>query len=289
MSKIFDALRRSEFPGVEGFAPAGSEALQMSEPAIPPPLMEPEPEPDPLPGSAMRSPGARSATLRISALAPIFPFDQQHSAASEQYRIIRTKILHHPNKPRVLVVSSPRSGDGKTITSINLAASLALKPDLSVLLVDADLRRSSVGDLLGIPPGPGLTDLLAGHIAFDEALVRVEQFPNLWVLTGGTRVNNPAELLDSPNWRAVLDHIKSSFDYTILDATPVAAVADYELVQHACDGVLLVARPDHTDRQACAKALATVPKQKLIGAVLNCVEDWFLFNTHGYGYYRNEK
>src|SRR5882762_5397877 len=92
----------------------------------------------------------RIVSLRVSALAPILPFSEEvHSTASEQYRIIRTKILHYPSKPRLIVVSGACTGDGKTITSINLAASLSLKANVAVLLVDTDLRRPRIAELLG--------------------------------------------------------------------------------------------------------------------------------------------
>jgi Mrp family chromosome partitioning ATPase len=71
----------------------------------------------------------------------------------------------------------------------------------------------------------------------------------------------------------------------IVDATPVAAVADYALVQAACDGVVMVVRQDHTERTPLNNAFRVVPKDKLLGVVLNCVENWFLWKTHGHGYY----
>ena len=104
--------------------------------------------------AATKTEPVRHAALRISALAPMFPLDEAHPSASEQYRIIRTKIMQHLAEPRVIVVSSPASGDGKTITSINIAACLALKPDTSVLLVDGDLRRPMISNLLGLPEAP---------------------------------------------------------------------------------------------------------------------------------------
>lgn len=75
----------------------------------------------------------------------------------------------------------------------------------------------------------------------------------------------------------------------ILDAPPVATVADYELLQLTADGVIIVARPDHSERNSCLKAIGAVPKEKLIGIVLNCVEDWFLWRSAPYGYYSREQ
>jgi capsular exopolysaccharide synthesis family protein len=231
----------------------------------------------------------RVAALQVSALAPVFPFEDLHSQAAEQYRMIRTKILHHPLQPRAIVVTSPTSGDGKTVTAINLAAVLALKKDTRVLLVDADLRRRDVHRVLGIPEKPGLADVLSGAMPLEESIVRLEQFPNLWVLPAGSGNRNPAELLESRRWREVIGDCRQRFTHVVIDATPIAAVTDFELIQLACDGVVLVVRPDHTNRGACHKALEAVVKEKMIGTVLNCVEEWFLWKPQGYGYYYSSR
>jgi capsular exopolysaccharide synthesis family protein len=216
----------------------------------------------------------------------VFPFEDLHSQAAEQYRIVRTKITQHPLQPRSIVVSSASSGDGKTVTAINLAAVLALKQDFQVLLIDADLRRREVSKVLGIPEQPGLTSVLKGECPLDDALIHLQQFPNLFILPGGVTDRNPAELLASPRWREVMLETRQRFHYVVVDATPMTAVADFDLVQVACDGIVLVVRPDHTDRKTFTKVLETVPKDKLIGTVLNCVEDWFLYKTQNYGYYK---
>lgn len=225
-------------------------------------------------------------SLRVSALTPVFPFfEESQSAAAEQYRIIRTKILHSPKRPRFVVVSSPSSGDGKTITSINIAASLSLKENTSVLLVDADLRRPMVAELLGIPNAPGIADVLAGQATLDSAMVHVHEFPNLSILPAGDAHQRATELLHSQRWPGIIEQFRTKFDVVIMDATPVAVVADYELLQHVAEGVIIVVRPDHSDRKACFTALQSVPKEKFIGIVLNCVENWLLSKSYDYGYY----
>jgi protein-tyrosine kinase len=227
----------------------------------------------------------RIVRLSASALAPIFPFDGEHYAAAEQYRIIRTKIWHGPKKPHVVVVSSSSSGDGKTVTSINIAASLALKEDSRVLLVDGDLRHPLVSEALGIPIGSGLSEVLSGAVNLESAVVGAEQFPNLFILPAGNPGQSAAELLDSQRWHVLIEQIRVQFSNVIFDAPPIATVADYELLQLVCDGVIVVARPDHSDRRAFFNALEVVPREKLLGVVLNCIEDWWLWKTPVYGYY----
>jgi protein-tyrosine kinase len=224
--------------------------------------------------------------VQSSAQPPIFPFDAEYQEAAEQYRMIRTKLLHHPRKPRVIVMSSATSGDGKTVTSVNIAASLALKENSRVLLIDGDLRQPRVSEVLGIPDQPGLADVLSGAASFDSALVRIAQFPNLYVLPAGGARHAAAELLDSQAWRSLVERIRAEFTTGIVDAPPVALVADYELIQLVSDATILVVRPDHSDRSACLKALELIPKEKLIGIVLNCVENWWLWKAPGSTYYR---
>jgi Mrp family chromosome partitioning ATPase len=115
-------------------------------------------------------------------------------------------------------------------------------------------------------------------------LIQIEQFPNLHVLPAGEHCKNPVELLDSAAWRSLCAKLRESYKFIIVDSPPIAAVADYDLIQAACDGVIVVVRPDHTERHLCFKALGSVPKDKLTGVVLNCVEQWFLGRGYHYGY-----
>jgi protein-tyrosine kinase len=226
-------------------------------------------------------------TVRLDPGAPVLLFDDEHRKASEQYRMIRTRIVQHPLRPKVITVSSGSPGDGKTFNSINLAGVLSLKDDSRVLLVDGDLRRSSVAKTLGISESPGLGEVLRRTATLRSALVRVEGFPNLYVLPAGAPDDHPSELLDSPAWPALVDIFRSRFSYTIVDAPPVAAVADYALIQAPCDGVVLVVRQDHSNRAAFNKALEAVQPNKRIGVILNSSQDWWLAKTAGYYYYGN--
>jgi capsular exopolysaccharide synthesis family protein len=218
----------------------------------------------------------RTLSLRIPGKVHVLPFDGDHWEANEQYRIIRTRLLHHPRQPRMIVVSSAGAGDGKTVTAVNLAGALSLKTESKVLLMDADFRRSTIHTQLGLPKDPGLADVLRGACALEEALVQTEQLPNLCVLPSGESKGNPAELLDSTAWEALCARLRQMFRYVILDSPPIAAVADYDLIQAMCDGVVMVLRPDRTNRKQCKAALGLIPEDKLIGAVLNCVPNWFL-------------
>ncbi len=225
-------------------------------------------------------------SLKISASTPLLPFDTKSIRASEEYRMIRTKIFQHPLQPRMMVISSAGPADGKSITAVNLAGALSLKTEGKVLLIDGDIRRSSIATLLGVSETPGLTDLLAAKCALEDAIIHTEQLPNLYILPGGASQSNPAELLDSAAWVSLSARLRKQFRYIIVDSPPMQAVADYSLIQAVCDGVIVVVRPDHTARSVCEKALKSVPAEKMIGIILNCVEDWFLTKRDNYYGYR---
>jgi capsular exopolysaccharide synthesis family protein len=229
--------------------------------------------------------GIRITPLALAPSSPLLPFDNLHTHAAEQYRILRTKLAHHPKRPRMIVISSANPGDGKTFTAVNLAGVLSLMGDAKVLLMDADFRRSAIHTQLGLAEGPGLSEVVLGSCAFEEAVVQAEQFPNLHVLVNGKLQNmNPSELLDSHYWRALCQTARERYHYVILDSPPVAAVADYELIQMAADGMVLVVRLEQTNRSACFKAIETIPREKFLGVILNCAQPWFLHKAYAYEY-----
>jgi len=231
----------------------------------------------------------RTTPVEIKAGSPVFPFDGRDPRAAEQYRIIRTKILQFPRPLYIVAISSPQSGDGKSVTAVNVAGALALRNEISVLLIDADFRRSALAGLLDVPASPGLTEVLSGESSLEEAIMSLQiGVTKLYFLSAGRRTKNPAELLGSKRWALVCAEIRKRFDYCITDTPPVGVVADYDLVQPAADGVVVVARPDHTNRKHCLMALQSIPKEKLIGVITNCVPDWFLARpgSHDYSYYR---
>ena len=231
----------------------------------------------------------RTLGLHIPAPSPLLPFEDGQWLAGEQYRVLRTKIVQHSKQPRLIVVSSPAPGDGKSVSAINMAAALSLKSEARVLLVDADFRKSAIHGQLGLPQAPGLSEVLRGACSPEEALVNARELSNLYILCAGTPPANPVELLDSSPWPALCAKLRSLFRYVVIDSPPVAVVADFDLIQAPCDGVVLVVRPDHTDRRLLRKSLEIVAKPKLLGVVLNCVPDWLLARDTDAGYYYYSK
>jgi len=192
------------------------------------------------------------------------------SIAAEQYRLLRTRVARAENgRPcRAIIITSPNTGDGKSLTAANLAITMAHDPQQRVLLLDADLRRPSIHALFGISETPGLSDVLMGGAALDDALVTIAEH-RLTVLPSGLIPTQPAELLGSPGMRRVLDHLRTRFDRSLIDMPPVEPVADVAIASTMADGVLMIVRAGVTPKPAIERALAGVDGSKVLGLVLN--------------------
>jgi len=291
MSKVFEALQQLELDDnalSAEFSAEGNALLQ--QPVTPRELSaqthsaqtmtEPVPQAKAQPEEIPFTP--RVLPVRVAQGSPLLPFEPSFANVGEQYRIIRTKLAQHPLAPRVIAISSVDPGDGKTTTAVNVATVLALKTETRVLLVDCDLRRGQIGKLLGLPTSPGLTDVLSGANSLNEAVVQVKQFPSLYVLAGGTLLENPTEVLDSAGWRVLVTQLRKYFDYVILDTPPIGLIADSELIHEVSDGVILVVRPDSTTRSRCMSILATMSTKGLLGVILNGVTKAYAGSSNSY-------
>ncbi|HYN76532.1 MAG TPA: polysaccharide biosynthesis tyrosine autokinase [Lamprocystis sp. (in: g-proteobacteria)] len=197
--------------------------------------------------------------------------DSPKSDFAEAIRTIRTAVvlsgLDDPH--RVVLVTSSVPGEGKTTVAINLA--VALSQMERVLLVDADLRRSSVGLRLGLAAtAPGLSNLVAGTAAIDECIHQLEG-TNLHCLPAGLMPPNPLELLSSQRFRQTLEDLEQRYDRIVLDSAPAQAVSDALVLSRLCNAVIFVIRADATPRQLAQLAIKRLRRVEapLIGAVLN--------------------
>lgn len=217
----------------------------------------------------------------IEARPPILPF-QGGAGITDQYRLIRTKIVQHPHQPRVVMVTSPGPGDGKTVSAINVAGILSLAQESKVLLIGGDVN-SDVGALLGLPAtSAGLSNLLSGECTLQQCVVRAVQYPNLHILPCGPARPDMPELLDSPTWEAVIKYARNHFRYVVIDAPPCGLVSDYYLLEAVSDAVAVIVRQDFTNRRMLKNVLLEIPKSKFVGVLVNCYEDWLLWKRPDY-------
>uniref|UniRef100_UPI00160292F7 polysaccharide biosynthesis tyrosine autokinase n=1 Tax=Nocardioides stalactiti TaxID=2755356 RepID=UPI00160292F7 len=180
------------------------------------------------------------------------------AARTEAFRLLRTNLqfIDLDHRARVLVVTSAVPGEGKTMTSTNLAVALA-QTGRTVLIVDADLRRPRVASTLGVDPAIGLTTALVGKAQIEDA-IQVHEPSGLHVLASGAKPPNPTEILQSKVTHDLIRRLRQSYDMIIIDAPPLLPVADASVLSTLSDGCILVVRHGQTSRDQVAEAVNRV-------------------------------
>jgi succinoglycan biosynthesis transport protein ExoP len=193
--------------------------------------------------------------------------------AAEQYQNLRLKVerLQLARGVRVVAITSPGTNDGKTLTSINLAAALARGPGARVLLIDADLRRPSVAPQLGLSADVGgLSAALAdGSRGLADVVRQADGMPGLDVLAAGPPTHDVHELLRSPRFEQLLQDARASYDFVILDTPPLMPVCDAAVLSRFVDGLLVVVAAHETTRAQLGEALSLLDESKTLGLVFN--------------------
>jgi capsular exopolysaccharide synthesis family protein len=303
VSRIDEALRRTgqgrpdktfgDGQGVFVSAWRTEEEARSEEPAAAPPVVvapsvvaspaiaeEREWTPDPawtrdrmLPAEPQRTESGRSPVALSSkwrerlAVAP-----EANQMLVEQYRRLAA-TLHHAQSGsgiRVIMLTSASSDDGKTLTSVNLALVLSESYRRRVLLIDADLRRPSLGNVADVTNAPGLSEALKSPT--DTKLALLEVTPTLMLLPAGRPDPDPMGGLTSPRMRHILEEAASRFDWVILDAPPMGPMADASLLSQMVDGAVFVVRAGRTQYQLVQKAIDALGRERILGVVLNGAE-----------------
>jgi protein-tyrosine kinase len=193
-------------------------------------------------------------------------------AAEEAYRALRTRLLGLKSSQglRSLQLTSATPGEGKTMTAFNLAVCCARLQDMSVLLVDADIRGKGLTRTLALRPSPGLAEILSGQAEPEKAILAAG-IPNLYVLPSGESNIALAELFAHERWQKFLGSCHEAFKLIIVDSPPVLHFADNRLISASCDGVLMVVRAQQAKSDLLEKAAREVDARKLLGLVYNAV------------------
>jgi len=195
------------------------------------------------------------------------------SVAAEVYRSIRTAILYSRagGPPKTILITSGVSGEGKTVTAVNLAIAFAQIGE-KILLLDTDMRRSRCHEVFGMSNHLGLAEVLAGRRQLEE-VIKPTAVGGLSLLSAGTPPPNPSELLSSNKMREVLEKLSQDYAHVVLDSAPAMPVSDTIILSTMADGVVVVVGPDtskHFARTACMRLRGV--GAKLIGIVMNQVD-----------------
>ncbi|MFH0764102.1 MAG: CpsD/CapB family tyrosine-protein kinase [Candidatus Omnitrophota bacterium] len=206
----------------------------------------------------------------------IVSFHDPSSPIGEQYKILRTNIqtLRLTNNYKTFVVTSAINSEGKTVTSINLAITMA--HDLngkSVLIIDADMRKGAAAKYFGINRSPGLSEILKDEAGIDAVFVN-PGIDNLTVMPAGKTPRNPSELLNSKKMETLLNMLKPRFDYIFIDSPPVMPLTDACILGPLADGVILVIQAGRTQSDIVKHAETRLQQSraKILGYVMTNVE-----------------
>ncbi len=206
----------------------------------------------------------------------------------DAYRMLRTRVLQtmRDNNWTSVAVTGPASGCGKTLTSVNLAISLAMEVTNTVLLVDLDLRKPSIHEYFGYQPELGLSDYLLGDVPLHRILFS-PSIERLVVLPGREEIQNSSEMLRSPKMVALVTELKHRYPdrLVVFDLPPILAADDALAFAPYTDSMLLVAESGGTSRDDLQKALDLLKGSPVIGTVLNKAN----VTRGGYGYYQKQR
>ena len=213
---------------------------------------------------------------------------QPYSPIAEEYRRLKSIILRETKKDflNTIMITSATKGEGKSVTAINLAVTLAQAIDHSILFIDADIRNPRIHEYLGIECEYGLSDYLTSDMDISDVMINTG-IGKLVLIPAGKSVDNPLELLSSNKMKALIKEVKQRYKdrYVIIDTPPILSFAESITIGANVDGIVFVVKEGHAQKKMIEDALSLVKGLNLLGVVFNNVE---VTNLHGrYSRYYN--
>lgn len=280
MSRVYEALQRSQGDNpsasplvpeeTETAAVAGSEASLATS--------------QPVDANWLKVPAERVLHPTPSPEQRLVALSEPEGTGAEMFRVLATRLAHMQNKRRLhkLLITSSVVDEGKSVVSANLALTLARRPNERVLLIEADLRRPTVSELFSSSPLRGISEWNDGKLPIADALYQIGDLP-LWLLAAGRPLDEPLPLLESDRFAKMLESVSASFDWVLMDSTPMLPMADSTSLSRLSDGVLVVVREGFTRRKILNKAVESIEKSKLLGMVFNQASMLNIDYDHYYG------
>ncbi len=205
-----------------------------------------------------------------------YVLDNPRSPASEALRTIRTNIEFTPSehKSKIIVLTSTVPNEGKTVVTANLATVLGMG-EKKCIVVSCDLRRPELHVKFSIPNRAGISNVLAGKVKLEDVIWEHEELTNFDIITSGFIPPNPYELLDSKKMREIIEKLRKTYDYIVIDTPPIDLVSDALLLMRYADITLFVCKSEFSDRRFVEKISALVEKYhiKNAGFILNAVKE----------------
>jgi capsular exopolysaccharide synthesis family protein len=299
MSRIHEALQRAYLE--RGNAPALGE-IQVVDREVSSSFEEaPAPAPAPKPKTKTQLVIEDVAQHAWSPSVASLPTLADRGIAVEQFRSLRSRVYQarYESPLKTILIASGMPSEGKSFIASNLAISLARNSIHNILLIDGDLRRPTLHTLLGAPNASGLGDYLAGTAELNEVMQRnstrgsegksgEESLSNLTLISSGKVSENSSELVANRRIEELITSAAPYFDWIVIDAPPVLAVTDAVELSRAADAVLLIARGAKTPYEVSQRAKAAFGSSRILGFVLNDVNDRPRHGSYNYNYYYND-
>ena len=205
-----------------------------------------------------------------SARAPVLDMQKIDPLFNELFKGLRAKIEYKIDMAEIksIAVSSSIPGEGKTLTSINIAINMANTGRKKVLLMDMDLRKGSIAGRLGIRSRPGLSEFLRGD-ATSDMIVQSTSNPGLFIIAAGKTLDSPADLLAGNKFRTFLQELESEYDFVLIDTPPIVPVPDAVTISEQVGGFIMLFRLKYTPHYLFRQAVEDLGEEKIIGVVLN--------------------
>ena len=235
----------------------------------------------------------KTNTLQPVVAANLFTVTKPTAIQTEQVKTIRTNLAfsQEAQNLQTIMITSTKASEGKSTVAANLAVEFA-KSGKKTILIDADLRRSTVHKTFGIYDSTvGLTNYLVHRYDTIEDAIVATQVENLDIIPAGPTPPNPAELIGSPQMKDALNALKDKYDLVIVDAPPLLPVTDGQIMATITDGVVMVVRQNNTEKQAVSDAVKLLKgvKANILGVILNDVQEKGSgYYGYGEGYYYND-
>jgi protein-tyrosine kinase len=280
MSRIYDALKIAEKQGVAHVPSIWTEVPAVSqgssELTAEAPRRQPEQTPPLIVAAAavLQSEAEDLLACRQEDWQPssqLLDFTRsEFQAGTEEFRTLRSRLQQIRTRRSVqkLLITSAVQGEGKSFVAANLAAVLASQGNQKVLLIDADLRRSTLHNCLGAPSRPGLSEFLSGEVEPTQVVQRGRE-PRLYFIPAGEPRQNATDLLGNGRMNSLLHKLEPLFDWIIVDSPPALPISDAVLLSSACDGVLLVVRSGATQIKDARRASEEFDRKAVLGVVMN--------------------
>jgi polysaccharide biosynthesis transport protein len=234
-------------------------------------------------GAQLLTDSRKTATKRLPISNPVWMLSDPNSGAAEACRALRTSIMlsRAGGGPRIILVTSCIPGEGKTTLTMDLAVAFA-QHNKKVIVIEADMRRPRIKHVVDVPSKAGLSNVLAGSLTSDEAILRGVHVAMLDVLPAGPRPPMPSEILGSASFDELLEQLRSQYDIVLIDSPPALLVTDAVAMSAKADAVLWVAQAGVITRPQLARAAELIERNRMpvIGFVVNRMDS----RSAGYGY-----